>query len=45
VNNLLMLGLDGATLDLIVPWTHEGCLPTFALVADVEERLRSLGYL
>lgn len=27
---VLVIGLDGATYDLIKPWVMEGCLPTFA---------------
>ncbi len=27
---ILIVGLDGATLDLILPWADEGLLPTFA---------------
>ena len=29
VNRVLVLGLDGATWDLILPWVEEGELPTF----------------
>lgn len=30
LNKILILGLDGATFDLIKPWANEGRLPTFA---------------
>ncbi len=26
---VIVIGLDGATFDLILPWVKEGCLPTF----------------
>jgi predicted AlkP superfamily phosphohydrolase/phosphomutase len=29
-NRLLIIGLDGATFDLIKPWARQGLLPTFA---------------
>lgn len=31
---ILVIGLDGATFDLIVPWAEEGVLPTFARLLD-----------
>lgn len=31
---VLAIGLDGATLDLIVPWAAEGKLPTFAKIME-----------
>lgn len=34
MNRLLILGLDGATFDLILPWVQEGKLPTFARLLD-----------
>lgn len=30
MTRLLILGLDGATFDLVHPWVREGLLPTFA---------------
>jgi predicted AlkP superfamily phosphohydrolase/phosphomutase len=32
--NLLIIGIDGATLDLIEPWALEGKLPTFAKLIE-----------
>jgi predicted AlkP superfamily phosphohydrolase/phosphomutase len=34
VNRLLILGLDGATFDLIRPWAEQGRLPAFATMLD-----------
>jgi predicted AlkP superfamily phosphohydrolase/phosphomutase len=31
---LLIIGLDGATFDLIKPWAHEGLLPTLAQMLE-----------
>lgn len=33
-NKVLVLGLDGATFDLIKPWVEEGKLPTFKLLME-----------
>jgi predicted AlkP superfamily phosphohydrolase/phosphomutase len=41
---LLVIGLDGATFDLLEPWAANGILPTFAqlLATGVSGRLRSV---
>ncbi len=43
-HKLLIIGLDGATFDLLKPWATGGALPTFArwLRAGAHGRLRSL---
>lgn len=43
-NKMLVIGLDGATLDLIEPWIAEGELPTFARLigGGVHGRLRTV---
>jgi predicted AlkP superfamily phosphohydrolase/phosphomutase len=40
---LIIVGLDGATLDLVLPWVREGRLPTFARILEegVHGELRS----
>jgi len=40
---ILVLGIDGATLDLIIPWSQSGELPNFRRLIDggVYGKLRS----
>jgi len=44
---LIILGLDGATFDLIRPWAEAGYLPTLRdlIQRGVEERWQMLGDL
>ncbi|MCA9970561.1 MAG: alkaline phosphatase family protein, partial [Anaerolineales bacterium] len=44
MNKLLVVGLDGATFDLILPWAAQGRLPLFArwLAAGAHGRCRSV---
>src|SRR5262245_36386228 len=44
MSKLLVVGLDGATLDLLQPWVDDGTLPTFAhlLAQGSHGRVRSV---
>ena len=35
---VIVIGLDGATWDLIKPWAYEGKLPTFKEIMDSSEK-------
>jgi predicted AlkP superfamily phosphohydrolase/phosphomutase len=34
MSKILVIGLDGATLDLVVPWAQQGKLPALARIME-----------